>query len=102
MPAHLRTHGSIRRGERVLNAVPGPVFYDRTGKRLYYFIVGVCVIAMVIAVLPARVTPLTFDPVWQVPMNGDSGYPRRSLSSSEQQHLPVLGTGDGEVFARVV
>src|SRR3954470_24759617 len=82
--------------------VRGPVFYDRTGKRLYYFLVSVCVISLIFAVLPARVTPLTFDPVWQVPTNGDNGYPRRLLSTLDQQHIPILGSGDGEIFARVV
>jgi cellulose synthase/poly-beta-1,6-N-acetylglucosamine synthase-like glycosyltransferase/peptidoglycan/xylan/chitin deacetylase (PgdA/CDA1 family) len=81
--------------------VRGPVFYDRTGKRLYYFIASVCVISLIFAVLPARVTPLTFDPVWHVPTNGDSGYPRRLLSTWDPQHVPVLGNGN-EIFTRIV
>ncbi len=102
IPTDPRRHGSIKRDEPVLNDVSGPVFFDRTGKRLYYFIVGVCVIAVIIAVLPVRVTPLTFGPVWHVPTNSDSGYPRRLLSNLDLQKLPILGDVNDDVFSRVV
>jgi cellulose synthase/poly-beta-1,6-N-acetylglucosamine synthase-like glycosyltransferase/peptidoglycan/xylan/chitin deacetylase (PgdA/CDA1 family) len=82
--------------------VKGPVFYDRTGKRLYYFVASLVILGIVIAVLPVRVTPLVFDPVWRVPTNGDSGYPRRLLSSWDPNNVPVLGNEDKDVFSRVV
>ena len=41
-------------------------------------------------------------PVWTVPTNGDSGYPRRLLSSLNGRQLPVLGDEQSKVFSRVV
>ncbi|KUI29134.1 polysaccharide deacetylase [Mycobacterium sp. IS-1742] len=84
-----------------LTSSTGPVFYDRTGKRLYYFIAGVVTIALLMAVLPVRVTPMAFDPLWTVPTNGDSEFPRQLLSSPEGQ-MPILGNEDDEVLSRVV
>src|SRR5215213_2229989 len=91
-----------RHNSMVNDFVPGPVFYDRTGKRLYYFIASVFVIGVVIAVLPVRVTPMVFDPVWHVPTNGESGYPRRLLSSLESQRIPILGEENRDVISRIV
>jgi cellulose synthase/poly-beta-1,6-N-acetylglucosamine synthase-like glycosyltransferase/peptidoglycan/xylan/chitin deacetylase (PgdA/CDA1 family) len=91
-----------RHNSMVNDFVPGPVFYDRTGKRLYYFVASVFVIAGIIAVLPVRVTPMVFDPVWHVPTNGESGYPRRLLSSWDSQKIPILGNGEKDVISRVV
>ncbi|KUI23136.1 polysaccharide deacetylase [Mycobacterium sp. IS-1496] len=85
-----------------LTITTGPVFYDRTGKRLYYFIAGVAMIALIVAVLPVRVTPMAFDPLWTVPTNGDSGFPRRFLSTEEGRQVPILGNEDDEVLSRVV
>jgi biofilm PGA synthesis N-glycosyltransferase PgaC len=83
-------------------APPGPVFYDRTGKRLYYFVAGIIVIGLVVAVLPVRVTPMAFDPLWTVPTNGESEFPRRFLSTAQGRQVPVLGNEDIGVLSRVV
>lgn len=90
------------RGTDPLTAAPGPVFFDRTGKRLYYFAAGVIVLAVIVAVLPVRVTPMAFDPLWTVPTNSDSGFPRRVLSTADDRRIPVLGSEDDEVLSRVV
>lgn len=66
---------SVVAGPAIRTPRPGPVFYDKTGKRLYFFVIGAVVLGLVVAVLPVRVTPLVFDPLWTVPTNGDSGFP---------------------------
>ena len=88
--------------EKEVSKVTWPVFYDRTGKRIYYFAATVLAIVFVFAVLPVRAVPMAFDPLWVVPTNGNSDYPRLLLSSVAGQKLPVLGDEDTEVFTRVV
>lgn len=85
-----------------LTATAGPVFYDRTGKRLYYFLAGVIMIGLIVAVLPVRVMPMVFDPLWTVPTNGDWDFPRQFLSTEQGRQVPVLGSEDDEVLSRVV
>lgn len=80
----------------------GPVFYDRTGKRLYYFIAGLFAIALITAVLPVRVTPIAFDPLWTVPTNGDPDFPRRFLATAAGEEIPILRAEPDEIFSRVV
>ncbi|BCI53990.1 hypothetical protein NIIDNTM18_32680 [Mycolicibacterium litorale] len=93
---------SVVAGPAIRTPRPGPVFYDKTGKRLYFFVIGAVVLGLVVAVLPVRVTPLVFDPLWTVPTNGDSGFPRRFLAGAEGHDVPILGNEDNEVFGRVV
>jgi cellulose synthase/poly-beta-1,6-N-acetylglucosamine synthase-like glycosyltransferase/peptidoglycan/xylan/chitin deacetylase (PgdA/CDA1 family) len=100
-PANVGRH-STGTGDEEASKITWPVFYDRTGKRLYYFIGTVLAIVVVCAVLPVRAIPMAFDPLWVVPTNGNSEYPRQFLSSAAGRRVPVLGDEDRDVFTRVV
>ncbi len=93
---------TVTHNEKEVSKITWPVFYDRTGKRIYYFAATVLVTVFVCAVLPVRAVPMAFDPLWVVPTNGNSDYPRHLLSSVAGQKIPVLGDEDTEVFTRVV
>lgn len=91
----------ISTNEPVSDTTSYPVFYDRTGKRLFHFVVVVFVSLLISTILPVRVIPIAFDPLWIVPTNRDSGYPRQFLGTAKGA-IPVLGNEDIDAFSRVV
>jgi biofilm PGA synthesis N-glycosyltransferase PgaC len=79
-----------------------PVFFDRTGKRLRYFVRGAAALIVIALVLVAVMVPVVLAPVWTAPDNRDIGFPRNFLATNDPEKVPVIGEGDDSIFHRVV
>jgi cellulose synthase/poly-beta-1,6-N-acetylglucosamine synthase-like glycosyltransferase/peptidoglycan/xylan/chitin deacetylase (PgdA/CDA1 family) len=96
-----KDRNDVNLNKPVLDTISYPVFYDQTGKRLLRFFVVVLVSVFISTILPVRVIPIAFDPLWIVPTHQDSGFPRDFLKTVNG-HIPVLGNEDITAFSRVV
>lgn len=85
--------------------IPGPVFYDGSGKRWHHVIETACVITLVITAILFWVVPKAVDPLWKASFSQGRGFPRQFLSNIKDNDIPVIGeVGDNfeGVLSRIV
>jgi hyaluronan synthase len=91
----------VNTNEPVLATTSNRVLNNKTGKRFFHFVVLVFVSVMITIILPVRVIPIALHPLWIVPTNQDSGFPRKFLAT-EVRDLPILGGEQPTAFSRIV
>lgn len=89
---------------RQRNTIPTllPIFYDPTGRRVYYALAACIATIVALAMGMFFVHNAAVSPTWDESTQRGTDYPREILARSDVEDIPLIGDTENGILNRVV